>query len=85
MVLKVEFSYISVEQDFSILFQAVSGLPDPTGEKERHNSESDSQAANSGSEDTKDQTDTNYSDKELAKSSKNISRQKKSNKKARHR
>ena len=37
------------------LFQAVSGLPDPTGEKERHNSESDSQAAGSGSEDTKDQ------------------------------
>jgi hypothetical protein len=35
--------------------QAVSGLPDPSGEKERHNSESDSQAAGSGSEDTKDQ------------------------------
>jgi hypothetical protein len=30
---------------FAPSYQAVSGLPDPTGEKERHNSESDSQVS----------------------------------------
>ncbi len=66
----------------------MSGLPDPSGEKERMNSESDSQAAASGSEDTKDQTDNNFSDKEItkiAKGSHNIAKQKKSSKKARNR
>ena len=63
-----------------LFFKAVSGLPDPAGDKDGP-SETDSQM--SGSEDQKSSFD-----KELTKMSKNshsISKQKKSNKKARNR
>ena len=64
----------------SFVFQAVSGLPDPSGEKEGR-SETDSQM--SGSEDQKSAFDKDLN--KVSKSSHSISKQKKSSKKARNR